>query len=130
MNPGCSSFWANIPYLDHIELREGYTQLSDGQIKLSASRTDADGRQTGGSYTDAEVVLPKSLVKVEPNNLTDVDFNKCRLTWANLDTAKIRGTGLADLQSKLWQSQGRCARCGGQVGGLFKRKCKECGWEA
>lgn len=130
LNPGCSSFWANIPYLDHIELREGYTQLSDGQIKLSASRSDADGRQTVGSYTDAEVVLPKSLVKVEPNNLTDIDFSKCKLTWANLDTAKIRGTGLANLQSKLWQSQGRCARCGGQVGGLFKRKCKECGWEA
>ena len=30
-------------------------------------------------------------------------------------------------QSKLWQKQGLCWNCGGQIGGLFTKKCKNCG---
>jgi 3-dehydroquinate dehydratase len=30
-------------------------------------------------------------------------------------------------QSKLWEQQGLCRNCGGQMGGLFSKKCKTCG---
>jgi len=30
-------------------------------------------------------------------------------------------------QSKNWQEQGLCPHCGGQLGGLFTKKCKSCG---
>ena len=30
-------------------------------------------------------------------------------------------------QSKRWEQQGLCSKCGGQVGGLFSKKCKSCG---
>jgi len=32
-------------------------------------------------------------------------------------------------QSKSWQEQGLCRYCGGQIGGLFTKKCKSCGKE-
>jgi hypothetical protein len=30
-------------------------------------------------------------------------------------------------QSRLWREQGLCPNCGGEMGGLFKKKCKSCG---
>jgi alpha-tubulin suppressor-like RCC1 family protein len=32
-------------------------------------------------------------------------------------------------QSKRWQQQGLCKYCGGQLGGIFTKKCKSCGKE-
>jgi len=32
-------------------------------------------------------------------------------------------------QSKRWQEQGLCKYCGGKLGGLIKKKCKDCGRE-
>ena len=32
-------------------------------------------------------------------------------------------------QSKRWQEQGLCKYCGGKLGGLFSKKCKDCGRE-
>jgi hypothetical protein len=32
-------------------------------------------------------------------------------------------------QSNKWASQGLCRHCGGQMGGLFTKKCKSCGRE-
>jgi len=32
-------------------------------------------------------------------------------------------------QSKRWQEQGLCQYCGGKLGGLIKKKCKDCGRE-
>ena len=33
----------------------------------------------------------------------------------------------AQEQARLWQSQGLCPHCGGQIGGIFTKKCKNCG---
>jgi hypothetical protein len=30
-------------------------------------------------------------------------------------------------QSKHWTEQGKCRYCGGDIGGLFIKKCKDCG---
>ena len=30
-------------------------------------------------------------------------------------------------QSKHWEQQGLCRHCGGQMGGIFTKKCKSCG---
>jgi len=35
----------------------------------------------------------------------------------------------AEEQSKRWQQQGLCKYCGGQLGGIFTKKCKSCGKE-
>jgi hypothetical protein len=32
-------------------------------------------------------------------------------------------------QSDAWEKQGLCRHCGGQIGGLFTKKCKSCGIE-
>jgi len=54
---------------------------------------------------------------------------KRRAEQKRLEQQRLAEQERKEQQSKRWQQQGLCKYCGGQVSGLFKKKCKACGKE-
>ena len=66
--------------------------------------------------------------------VSEVGYNKrVTINWNNIgfvDKEKIKEQAYNRIeQSKKWKQQGLCKYCGGQIGGLFTKKCKSCGKE-
>ncbi|MBQ6586209.1 MAG: hypothetical protein IJH83_05315, partial [Coriobacteriales bacterium] len=129
IHPGCEYIQVHIPNLGYVEFKEGFTELATGQYMI--------GTLMGwGWVKNAKIVLPRSLTKVGDHNLSGIDASTCTLVWPNLETAQLvyhpnqpNTNGAYNFRTKYWRSQGRCAYCGGRIGGLRTKKCTSCGKE-
>lgn len=70
------------------------------------------------------------VIRVGSNDLEQCNVKKIRF-FNNLEKRKKQQELEEEVrrweQSKLWQSKGLCRYCGGQIGGIFEKKCKKCG---
>ena len=123
----------NIYEMDDVEMKEGHIQsyrpfLAGYMIlkKIFNTRGEYLGYVKGerSSYDNVKVVGGAALLLLGDKDyiIRTVDKDK-----DHDDLLKIKNEVMRIEYGFLWKGLGLCTNCGGKIGGLFSKKCKDCG---
>jgi tetratricopeptide (TPR) repeat protein len=110
---------------DGTVIAAGYNY--DGECNVSDWR-DIVAISTHGGYSPRHTVGLKTDGTVVAVGNNDAEQCNVSTEFLQSDTEQCN-VSREFLQSKRWQQQGLCPNCGGQIGGIFTKKCISCGKE-
>ena len=105
---------------------------ADGTVVVVGD--NKDGQCNTGIWRDIGPASKEKRIKMQRHAEQERIERECRMEQERIEQEHIAEQECLEQQrreeqSKLWQEQGLCKYCGGQVGGLFKKKRKSCGRE-